>query len=74
MANSVDPDHLASVKPTDLDLYCLQMRVISGFSRTRVKILAYEYVNNQLVFFGELCKLTRSACKYVIKLRRALLT
>ena len=37
MANSADPDHLASLKPTDLDLHCLQMQGISGFSRTRVK-------------------------------------
>ena len=37
MANSVDPDQLASQKPTDLDLHCLQKQGISGFSRTRVK-------------------------------------
>ena len=37
MANSVDPDQLASLKPTDLDLHCLQRQDISGFSRTRVK-------------------------------------
>ena len=38
MANSADPDQLASsVKPTDLDLHCLQMQGISGLSRTRVK-------------------------------------
>ena len=37
MANSADPDQLASKKPTDLDLHCLQMQCISGFSRTRVK-------------------------------------
>ena len=29
MANSADPDQLAS-KPTDLDLHCLQCRVYSG--------------------------------------------
>ena len=48
MANSVDPDKLASSwllqkptlkKPTDLDLYCLQKQGISGFSRMRVNIL-----------------------------------
>ena len=33
MANSADPDQLAS----DLDLHCLQRQDISGFSRTRVK-------------------------------------
>ena len=38
MANSVDPDQLASLKPTDLDLHCLQRQNKYGFSRTRVKI------------------------------------
>ena len=33
MANSVDPDQLAS----SLDQYCLQKQGISGFSMTRVK-------------------------------------
>ena len=28
-------------KPTDLDLHCLQRQGISGFSRTRVKLLEY---------------------------------
>ena len=37
MANSIDPDQLA-LKPTDLDLHCLQRQGISRFSRTRVKI------------------------------------
>ena len=37
MTNSADPDQLASKKPTDLDLHCLQRQGISGFSRTRVK-------------------------------------
>ena len=37
MTNSVDPDQLASKKPTDLELHCLQRQDISGFSRTRVK-------------------------------------
>ena len=36
MANNVDPDQLAS----DLDLHCLQRQGISGFSRTRVKLVA----------------------------------
>ena len=42
MVNSVDPDQLASSeakKPTDLDLHCLQRQGISGFSRTRDKII-----------------------------------
>ena len=43
MANSVDPDRLASKKPTDLDLYCLQRQGISGFSRTRVKVFFFYY-------------------------------
>ena len=30
MANSADPDQLASKKPTDLDLYYLQRQGISG--------------------------------------------
>ena len=37
MANSADPDQLASLKQADLDLHCLQRQGISGFSRTRVK-------------------------------------
>ena len=40
MVNSADPDQLAE-KPTDLDLYCLQMQGISGFSRTRVNNTLY---------------------------------
>ena len=36
MANSADPDQLASSEATDLDLHCLQSLCISGFSRTRV--------------------------------------
>ena len=38
MANSADPDQLASSEATDLDLHCLQRQHISGFSRTRVKL------------------------------------
>ena len=41
MANSADPDELAS----DLDLYCLQSQGISGLSRTRVKKLRDERDN-----------------------------
>ena len=36
MADSADPDLLASEKPTDLDLHCLQRQGISGFGMTRV--------------------------------------
>ena len=36
MANSADPDQLAS--STDLDLHCLQKQGIFGLSRTRVKV------------------------------------
>ena len=52
MANSADPDQLAS--SIDLDLHCLQRQGISGFSRTRVnmqpsvqgilKVSKYEYL------------------------------
>ena len=38
MANSADPDQLASEKPTVVDLNCLQRQGISGFSRTRVNV------------------------------------
>ena len=31
------------VKPTDLDLHCLQRQGISGFSRTRVKNVILQY-------------------------------
>ena len=33
MTNSADPDQLASQKPTDLDLHCLQRQGICGLSR-----------------------------------------
>ena len=36
MANSTDPDQLASKKQTDLDLHRLQRQNISGFSRIMV--------------------------------------
>ena len=39
MTKSVDPDQLASQKPTDLDLHCLQRWGISEFIRTRVNLL-----------------------------------
>ena len=35
MANSADPD---------LDLHCLQIQSISGFSRTRVNV-CFDYIN-----------------------------
>ena len=37
MANSADPDQLASEEATDLDLHWLQKQSISGFSMTWVK-------------------------------------
>ena len=43
MANSADPDQLAS----DLDLGCLQRQCISGFSRTRVKKKKYNKAERQ---------------------------
>ena len=39
MAYNADPDQLASKKPTDLDLHCLQKQGISWFNRTSVNIL-----------------------------------
>ena len=39
MASSAEPDKLASSKANYLDLHCLQMQGISGFSRIRVKQL-----------------------------------
>ena len=47
MVNSADPDQLASKKPTDLDLQCLQRQDKPGFSRTRVNIDPTEYFNEQ---------------------------
>ena len=52
MANSADPDQLASKKPTDLDLHCLQRQSISGFSRTRVNpltILVFNFIKSILL-------------------------
>ena len=47
MANSADPDQMASLqKPTDLDLHCLQRQGISEFSRTRVKIGALRVISS----------------------------
>ena len=51
MANSADPDQLASQKPTDLDLHCLQRQDISGFSRTRVKAPITNAVDDSFIFF-----------------------
>ena len=46
MANSADPDQLASSE-ADLDLHCLQMQGISRFSRTRdlLIITKFYYLN-----------------------------
>ena len=49
MANSAEPDQLAS--PTDLDLHCLQRQGISGFRRTRVKGEHKSVVSNNLWLF-----------------------
>ena len=39
MANSADPDQLASSEDTSsVDLHCLQRQGIFGFSRTRVNL------------------------------------
>ena len=45
MANSADPDQLASKKPTDLDLHCLQRQGISNIGRTRVNIAILLYMD-----------------------------
>ena len=45
MANSVDPDQLAS---SDLDLHCLQKQDISVFSRTRVNSFFYHHFSEKL--------------------------
>ena len=37
MTNSADPDK----KPTDLDLHCLQMQIVSVFSRTSVTMYGH---------------------------------
>ena len=58
MANSADPDQLASSKPTDLDLHCLQRQGISGFSRTRYNFLpclSYN-LNNSISLSGNVSK------------------
>ena len=39
MTNNADPGQLASKKPTDLDVHCLQRQGISGFRRTRVNVI-----------------------------------
>ena len=43
MANSADPDQLASSEAIDLDLHCLQKQGSSRFSRTRVKFAGFCY-------------------------------
>ena len=50
MVNSADPDQLASLKLTDLDLHFLQMQGISRFSRIRVKYFPQEIeIENMIV-------------------------
>ena len=51
MANSADQDQLASEKPTDLDLHCLQRQGICGLSRIRVKELITGAEEDILIFF-----------------------
>ena len=48
MANSADPDQLAS-EPTDLDLHRLQRQGIIGFSRTRVKVNIQDFTSTSNV-------------------------
>ena len=54
MANSADPDQLAS--STDLDLHCLQRQGISGFSRTRVKVITNKTIVQYFVFVTKISK------------------
>ena len=62
MANSADPDLLASEKPTNLDLHCLQRQDIYGFSRTRVKLterrllLTHCSLDNPKRLIGKRCR------------------
>ena len=58
MTNSTDPDQLASSKPTDLDLHCLQSQDLSGFSRTRVKGICNDNLNHFLHFAIKACVLS----------------
>ena len=44
LANCADSVQMASEKPNDLDLHCLQRQDIPGFSRTRVKIIDATYL------------------------------
>ena len=46
MASSADPDQLAC-----LNLHCLQRQGISGFSRTRVKVLLTTAADDILILF-----------------------
>ena len=72
MANSADPDQLASEKPTDLDLYCLQKQDISGFSRTgvdlsRIKMSIFEEFGAFKHILLKVCwEPPPCACKYHI--------
>ena len=50
MANSIDPDQLASEKPTDLDLHCLQRQCISRFSKTRVNKTHQKILHQNLLW------------------------
>ena len=67
MANSADPDQLASSeaiswllqRPTDLDLHYFQKQGISGFSRTRVNTIytlgkKFKFLNTESLFVNKL--------------------
>ena len=62
MANSADPDQLAS---SDLDLDCLQMQGISGFSMTRVKtgLIVFFLFSSQI--FGTLIRYGKTKNSYM---------
>ena len=63
MANSEDPDQLASKKPTDLDLHCLQRQGISGSSRTRVNPKYKCSFNHGRTCKAEITKLEGGTCQ-----------
>ena len=68
MANSADPDQLASQKPTDLDLHCLQRQGISRFSRTRVNSSQKHNVLIRISSHFYVGDISRIYCKYLTDL------
>ena len=67
MTNSADPDQLVSLKPTDLDLHCLQRQGISGFSRTRVEIDSKDPVRKSKKYFSYSYFFFETCCVYSLE-------